>query len=118
MTSVTQTHPTGGAVANAPGYRYLGGAAWHFDDNELVKSKYRTYGQFRGYGDVKTYTGDGVNDPQTQNETTYYRGMSKNNNSTVVDVTDSQGGVHEDVDQLAGMALEATAYLGRGGPVD
>jgi len=33
-------------------YDYPGGAAWHYDDNELVKAKYRTYGQFRGYGDV------------------------------------------------------------------
>jgi len=56
-------------------------------------------------------------DAQAASETTHYRGMS-NNNSTVVNVTDSLGGVHEDVNQLAGSPLEETSYLGNGGPVD
>jgi RHS repeat-associated protein len=118
VTGVSQTDPTGGAQAVNTTYQYVGGAAWHFDDNELVKPANRTYGQFRGYGDVKTLTGNGSPDPQALSETTYYRGMSKNNNTTVINVTDSQGGVHEDVNQLAGNALESTAYLGNGGPVD
>src|SRR5262249_47200679 len=37
---------------------------------------------------------------------------------TVVNVTDSQGGTHEDVNQLAGRPLEATSYLGDGGAAD
>lgn len=118
VTSVTATDPTGGSVPNTTNYAYLGGVAWHYDDNEVVKAKYRSYGQFRGYGKVQTLTGDISNDPQTLSETTFYRGMSKNNNSTVVNVTDSQGGVHEDLDQLAGRELESTSYLGNGGPVD
>ncbi|MER7005822.1 hypothetical protein ABT297_22660 [Dactylosporangium sp. NPDC000555] len=44
--------------------------------------------------------------------------MSKNNNTTAVTLTDSQGGTHDDADQLAGSPLESTAYLGNGGPVD
>ena len=112
VTKVVQTDPTGGAAAVSTSYQYKGGAAWRYDDNELVKAKYRTYGQFRGYGDVITYLGDGVNDPQSKSETTYYRGMSKNNNTTVVNLTDSQGGVHEDLDQLAGKPLESSAFLG------
>ncbi|MEU8424365.1 RHS repeat-associated core domain-containing protein [Micromonospora sp. NPDC048835] len=118
VTRVTATDPTGGAPATSTSYQYVGGAAWHFDDNEVVKAKYRTYGQFRGWGKVQVRNGDGVNDPRTLGETTYYRGMSKNNNSTVVNVTDSAGGNHEDVDQLAGRALETTSYLGDGGPID
>ncbi|WP_254550548.1 RHS repeat domain-containing protein [Catellatospora tritici] len=118
VTKVTATDPTGGAPSLSTSYSYLGGAAWHFDDNELVKAKDRTYGQFRGYGRVQTRNGDGVNDRQTLSETTYYRGMSKNNNTTVVNVTDSQGGVHEDHDELAGKTLETTSYLGDGGAVD
>jgi RHS repeat-associated protein len=118
VTRVTATDPTGGAPATSTNYQYVGGAAWRYDENEVVKKKYRTYGQFRGYGTVKTLNGDGVNDPQTLSETTYYRGMSKNNSSTVVNVTDSAGGAHEDLDQLAGMELETTAHLGNGGPVD
>jgi RHS repeat-associated protein len=112
VTQVNQTDPTGGASAQMTSYEYRGGAAWHYDDNELVKAKYRTYGQFRGYGDVLTHLGDGVTDPKTQSETTYYRGMSKNNNTTAVNVTDSQGGLHEDLDQLAGKPLETTEFLG------
>ena len=65
VTSVSQTDPTGGAPPEMTSYKYKGGAAWHYDDNEVVQPKYRTYGQFRGYGDVQTLTGDGVNDPQT-----------------------------------------------------
>ncbi|MEU4556690.1 RHS repeat-associated core domain-containing protein [Micromonospora violae] len=118
VTRVTASDPTGGAPTTSSNYKYLGGAAWRYDDNEVVKAKYRTYGQFRGYGKVETRNGDGVNDPYTLTTSAYYRGMSKNNNSTVVNVTDSAGGVHEDVDQLAGRELETTTYRGDGGPVE
>ncbi|MEW2161056.1 polymorphic toxin-type HINT domain-containing protein [Streptomyces sp. NPDC007189] len=117
VNKVTQTDPTGGAPTTATSYQYAK-PAWHFDDNEVVKKKYRTYGQWRGYQDVKTLTGDGVNDKQTLDETTYYQGMSDDNNTTQVNLTDSQGGTHEDLNQLAGQPLEATSYLGNGGPVD
>jgi RHS repeat-associated protein len=116
--SVTQTDPTGGAPPVVTSYKYKGGAAWHYDDNEIVKPKYRTYGQFRGYGDVQTLTGDGVNDPRTLAETTYYRGMSDDNNSTAVTLADSAGGSHNDANQLAGLPLETTSHLGDSGPVD
>jgi RHS repeat-associated protein len=119
VASVIQSDTYGGsATADTlyTGYKYLGGAAWHFDDNELVKAKYRTYGQFRGFGDVQTFTGQG-NDEQTETETTYYRGMSDDNNTTAVTLTDSQGGQHDDTNQLAGEPLETTSYNFAGGPV-
>ena len=112
VVKVSQDDPTGGASAQVTSYEYQGGAAWHFDDNELVKAKYRSYGQFRGYGDVLTYLGDGTTDARAKSEVTYYRGMSKNNNAIAVPVTDSLGGTHEDLDQLAGNVLETSAYLG------
>lgn len=118
VTRVTATDPTGGAPATSTSYAYLGGAAWHYDDNELVKAKHRSYGQFRGYATVQTFTGDGVNDRRTKAETSYYRGMSKNNNSTVAKVKDSLGGEHEDVEELAGSVLETSSYQGEGGPLD
>jgi RHS repeat-associated protein len=118
VTRVTQTDPTGGAPATATSYAYLGGVAWHYDDHETVKKKYRTYGQFRGYARVQTFTGDGVNDRRTKAEATFYRGMSKNNSDTVVNVTDSLGGVHEDLDDLAGRVLESSTFHGEGGAVD
>jgi RHS repeat-associated protein len=118
VTQVVNNDTTGGALAEQTDYSYGGGVAWHYDDNEVVKAKYRSYGQFRGYGTVTTYTGDGVNDPQTEQVTSYYRGMSDDNNSTAVTLTDSQGGSHDDANVLAGMPLETTVYNGKGGPVD
>ncbi|MGX7670400.1 RHS repeat-associated core domain-containing protein [Plantactinospora sp. DSM 117369] len=118
VTRVTSTDPTGGAPALTTSYKYLDGAAWRYDENEVVKAKYRTYGQFRGYGKVQTFTGDGVNDRRTMSQATYYRGMSKNNSTTVANLTDSAGGVHEDVDEFAGRVLETTEYLGENGRID
>ncbi|GLY86076.1 RHS repeat-associated core domain-containing protein [Actinoallomurus iriomotensis] len=114
--SVTQSDPYGGAPEMYTEYKYLDGGAWHYDDNELVKAKYRTYGQWRGYGRVQTFTGKD-SDPQTENEATFYRGMSKDNDTTKVTLTDSQGGTHEDIDELAGETLETTNYNYSGGPV-
>jgi RHS repeat-associated protein len=113
---VTQSDPTGGSANVYTGYSYPGGAAWHYDDNEVTQAKYRTYGQFRGYGDVQTFTGEG-NDAATEAETTYYRGMSNDNNTTAVTLTDSQGGKHDDTNQLAGQALETTGYNYANGPI-
>ncbi len=122
VTQVLETDTTGGAVAQQTNYAYSGGAAWHHDDNEVVKAKYRTWGQFRGYGTVTTLTGDGANDPQTKSVSTYYRGMDGDwlsaSSTRSVTLTDSQGGVHRDTDQLAGNALEQTAYTGAGGTID
>ncbi|MFD0327174.1 hypothetical protein ACFQZC_00685 [Streptacidiphilus monticola] len=117
VVQVTQSDPTGGALQTSTSYTYSG-PAWHYDDNEVVKAKYRLYGQWRGYKDVVTLTGDGVNDKQTKSETLYYQGMSKDNNTTAVNVTDSQSGNHEDLNQLAGNPLEATTWQGNGGGVD
>lgn len=114
--SVTQSDPIAHSTTMYTGYTYVGGGAWHFDDNELVKAKYRTYGQWRGFGDVETFTGQ-TPDAQTETQTTYYRGMSDDNNTTAVTLTDSQGGTHDDTDQLAGDTLESTSYNFAGGPV-
>ena len=121
VTQVQVSDPGGGSTSQLTTYMYNGGAAWHYDDNELVKAKYRTYGQFRGYGDVITYTGNGT-DPRTESETTYYRGMDgdylSSTSTRSVTLTDSQHAAHTDTDQLAGKVLESTAYLGSGGPID
>ncbi|MDR6980449.1 RHS repeat-associated protein [Streptomyces sp. 3330] len=122
VTQVLETDSTGGALAKQTNYLYNGGAAWHHDDNEVVKAKYRTWGQFRGYASVETRSGNGSNDSQTKSVTSYYRGMDddwlSSSSRRTVNVTDSQGGVHTDSNQLAGNALETTAYTGVGGSVD
>jgi len=63
VTSVSQTDPSGGSPGTYTSYQYAG-PAWHYDDNEVVEAKYRTYGQWRGFQDVKTFTGTGA-DAQT-----------------------------------------------------
>lgn len=118
VTKVVETDRPQAAPARVTNYVYSGGTAWRYDDNETVKAKYRTYSQFRGYGNVQTIVGDGVNDKQTQTRVTYFRGMSQNNGGPTVTLTDSVGGGHEDLDVLAGRTLESTSYLGNGGPVD
>ena len=42
--------------------------------------------------------------------------MSDDNNSTAVTLTDSQGGTHDDTDQLAGETLETTSTTARRRP--
>jgi len=116
VSSVDVTDPTGGSPGIYTSYQYAN-PAWHYDDNEVVQPKYRTYGQWRGYEDVKTFTGTGT-DAQTESETTYYQGMSDDNNSTAVNLTDSQGNQHADTNQLAGDMLEHTQYDYAGGPVE
>ncbi|MEV6631637.1 RHS repeat-associated core domain-containing protein [Actinoplanes sp. NPDC051470] len=115
---VTQDDPTGRAPATVTDYAYLDGAAWHYDDNELIKAKHRTYGQFRGYAKVRTLTGDGAVDRRTMGETTYYRGMSRDNGGAAATVTDSAGGAHDDRNELAGSVLEDTTYRGENGAVE
>ncbi|MGH3160068.1 MAG: hypothetical protein ACRDNF_26320, partial [Streptosporangiaceae bacterium] len=120
VASVSVSDPSGGSPGLYTSYAYSG-AAWHYDDNEVVKAKYRSYGQWRGYHGVTTYTGTGT-DAQTESEATYYQGMDGDvlpgGGTRSVTLTDSQGGQHTDYDQLAGDVLESTTYDFRGGPVD
>ncbi|GAA2120385.1 RHS repeat-associated core domain-containing protein [Kitasatospora saccharophila] len=122
VTNVLETDRTGGALAKNTSYEYGGGAAWHYDDNEVVQPKYRTWGQFRGYADVTTRTGNGTDDRRTKSKTSYYRGMDGDwlsaTSTRTVTLTDSQAATHTDSNQLAGMALENTVYKGDGGPID
>jgi RHS repeat-associated protein len=106
--SVSQSDPTGGSGGLFTSYQYAS-PAWHYDDNLMVEPQYRTYGQWRGYQDVQTSTGTGTDAP-TETETTYYQGMSDDNGSGAVTLTDTQGGTHDDSNQLYGDALETTDY--------
>ncbi|MCY1141557.1 polymorphic toxin-type HINT domain-containing protein [Actinoplanes sp. Pm04-4] len=57
-------------------YDYLDGAAWHYtDDDGLVKKKYKTWSDYRGYGRVGVTVGDADQQP-TYTETRYFRGMN------------------------------------------
>ncbi len=120
VTQVLAADQTGGSLAEETDYTY-GTPAWHYDDNQVVQAKYRTWGQFRGYSTVTTYTGDNANNSQTETQTKYYQGMNGDtlpSGTRSVTLTDSQNGSHTDDNQLAGDALETTTYLGKGGPVE
>ncbi|GAA3346865.1 hypothetical protein GCM10020358_59510 [Amorphoplanes nipponensis] len=114
---------TGGFTHEQSNYDYLDAPAWHYDDSELVKVKYRTWGQFRGYGKVRVRTGleSGV---QSATEYLYLRGMDgdkqpdKDGKLTLTRdewVTDSQNTKIEDHEAYAGMLYEQTTLLGAGG---
>ncbi|MEV6546328.1 RHS repeat-associated core domain-containing protein [Streptomyces sp. NPDC051665] len=118
---VLETDTTGGSATKETDYSYSG-AAWHYDDDENTKAKYRTYGQWRGYQKVTTTTGNGSGDAQTKQVDSYYQGMDgdwlSSTSNRSVSLTDSQGGSHTDSAQLAGNIMESTSYLGNGGGVD
>ncbi|MFI6055578.1 RHS repeat domain-containing protein, partial [Streptomyces violascens] len=116
---VTEVDKTGiGAATKSTSYEYLGGAAWHHDDEELADPKNRSWGQFRGYGEVVTHTGAA---PQTltQSSTLYLRGMNgdakADGSKRSVTVTDSGGGKIDDDDQFAGFVRESRTYDTNGG---
>jgi RHS repeat-associated protein len=116
-------------------YVYKGGAAWHYDDNELIKKKaLRTWGQFRGYGEVETRTGDptafhyvngqAVHDQKTSTTTYYFRGM---NGDTLPDgktrpakhLTSTDGAVTApDDNRFAGQTFEVVTQNGVGGDIE
>ncbi|MEY9840193.1 RHS repeat-associated protein [Streptacidiphilus sp. EB103A] len=118
---VLETDTTGGSLTKETDYAYTG-AAWHYDDDENTKAKYRTYGQWRGYQQVTTTTGNGASDARTKNVTSYYQGMDgdwlSSSSTRSVSLTDSQGGSHTDSNQLADKVLETTTYQGVGGGID
>ncbi|WP_053170603.1 polymorphic toxin-type HINT domain-containing protein [Streptomyces sp. SBT349] len=75
--AVTATDRTGGSPEQVTRYRYLGDAAWHFDDdNGLVPESEKTWSQWRGYGQVRAMTGGEGTDAMISQEDTYFlRGM-------------------------------------------
>ncbi|WP_307833919.1 RHS repeat-associated core domain-containing protein [Actinoplanes regularis] len=81
VTTVYENDNTGGVPPMGSdrvvySYRYLDGAAWHYtDDDGLVKKKYKTWSDYRGYGTVGVTVGDAKDHP-TYTEMRYFRGMN------------------------------------------
>ncbi|MEO3746487.1 RHS repeat-associated core domain-containing protein [Plantactinospora sp. B5E13] len=98
-------------------FEYLGGGAWHYDDNELTPAKYRTWSQWRGFARVRTTKG-ASGEVRSQSEQLFLRGMDGDRTSggtRSVTVTDSEGRATTDHPALAGFAREAITYHGVGG---
>ncbi|WP_339132479.1 RHS repeat-associated core domain-containing protein [Streptomyces sp. f51] len=115
-------------------YAYKGNPGWHYDDNELVKAKNRTWGQFRGYPEVDVTTGDPnvfhytdgakVHDQKTLTKSYYFLGMNGDTlpggkTRSVPDLTSQDGATSvTDDDALAGQTFETDTYTSATGGLD
>ncbi|MFF3447788.1 RHS repeat-associated core domain-containing protein [Streptomyces sp. NPDC002667] len=115
-------------------YAYKGNPGWHYDDNELVKAKNRTWGQFRGYPEVDVTTGDPnvfhltdgaqTHDQKTLTKTHYFLGMNGDTlpggkTRSVPSLTSQDGTVSvADDNALAGQVFETDAYTNATGSLD
>lgn len=85
VTKVIGTDRTGGAPDQVTTYEYLGGSAWHFDDDDgLTKEKEKTWSQWRGYGHVRVKSGGegGADALKTQQDSYFLRGMDGDRKTT------------------------------------
>jgi RHS repeat-associated protein len=119
VTSVVETDTTGGSVAVEIHYEYStsgGGTSvlWAWDDSEFTEDEYRTYGQWRGYAQVTTRTGDPA-EGQTTTRSRFYRGLDGQplpTGTRNVDLTDDEGNTVPDHEALAGRIWESLTYNG------
>ncbi|MEV4141658.1 RHS repeat-associated core domain-containing protein [Dactylosporangium sp. NPDC049742] len=122
VTAVAVTDKTGGLqpkVGSVTSYQYIGDPAWHYDDNELVPSAHKSWGQWRGYGKVRTLLGQ-ADTPQIQTDTVYFRGMHGDKTPTgtrsvqIPADPDFGGAAINDEDWRNGMTREVIQYNGVG----
>ncbi|HWH01526.1 MAG TPA: SpvB/TcaC N-terminal domain-containing protein, partial [Pilimelia sp.] len=95
-------------------YAYGSTPAWHYDDNDLVPAKYRTWGEFRGYDSVDVLTGD----PGSQSKVRYryFRGMHGDHLPGGGTRQVTVDGIN-DHDRYAGFLREQITYNGTAGGV-
>jgi RHS repeat-associated protein len=113
----------GDGVPGKTTYEYVGGGAWHYDDNPLVKQEHRTWSQWRGYAVVRVRSGNSASEPDvrlTEQETRFFRGMhgdrkSEEGGTKAPKVKDSTETEHDDLDGLQGFVLEQRTLNGVGG---
>jgi RHS repeat-associated protein len=127
VTSVTATDRTGGAPDAVTAYEYLGGGAWHYDDDDgLTKEKHKTWSQWRGYGQVRVKTGGqgGAAYMKTQQDSYFLRGMhgdrlnaSGGTKSVSVSLGTGEGDPITDHESAAGFLYKTVKYSGPGGKV-
>ncbi|TDQ53342.1 RHS repeat-associated core domain-containing protein [Actinorugispora endophytica] len=101
-------------------YEYLGGGAWRYEEADgFTKDKYRTWSDWRGYERVKVISG-APGEQQSETEHLFFRGMhgdKQPSGTRSVTVTDSEGGIHTDHDELNGATREEIIRNGPGGAV-
>jgi RHS repeat-associated protein len=108
VAEVTAQDTTGDGPPVVTTYSYSG-AAWHYDDDALTRSKDRTWDQWRGFRTVTTEAGPAAT-PDTKTVDTYFQGMNGDYQSgggtSSASLTSSQGDTVTDSDQFAGMDFE------------
>ncbi|WP_327356332.1 RHS repeat-associated core domain-containing protein [Streptomyces sp. NBC_01304] len=125
-TSVTTTDRTGGGPDQVTAYEYKGDAAWHFDDDDgLTKEKFKTWSQWRGYGQVRAKTGGqgGAAALKTQQDTYFLRGMHGDRADATGDSTktvsvslgEGEGDPITDHESAVGFSYKTVSYSGPDG---
>ncbi|WP_111490637.1 HNH/ENDO VII family nuclease [Peterkaempfera bronchialis] len=121
---VTATDRTGKAPDSETRYSYLGGAAWHFDDDDgLTKEKLKSWSQWRGYEHVRVQTGSALA-MSTQADHYYLRGMdgdrtdpANKTKTRSVTVPDGEGATLTDDQAWAGYEYRTETYSRPGGTI-
>ncbi|MFJ2175322.1 RHS repeat-associated core domain-containing protein [Streptomyces sp. NPDC087851] len=98
VTRVLENDLVGGSPTEQTDYTYVGGAAWAKSEDEFTKAEHRTYSDYRGYAEVRTQNGNGVDGPKLDSRTRYFRGIEG------AKVADFEG--KEVTDQPAFQAME------------
>jgi RHS repeat-associated protein len=114
VTSVTESDPVAGSLPVTTYYTYLSAPAWHYDDSEFTPPSKRTYGQWRGYSQVRTTVGQ-AGTTQTQSDTLFFRGMNGDrlpSGTRSVSIVDSLGTSVPDEPWRAGSVREQITYNG------
>jgi RHS repeat-associated protein len=121
---VSQVDNVGGTLRQLTAYTYVGGAAWHYDDNPLIPPDKRTWSEYRGYEKVLVTSGDPAAEPdrpQAQVRYQHFRGMNGDRlaggGTKSVSITDSAGASIADDEPYAGFLREEITYDGAGGAV-
>jgi RHS repeat-associated protein len=114
VTSVALGDLVGGTQDQVTYYQYQGSPAWHYDNNPLALPTRRTWGQWRGYQQVRVIHGASTQ-TQSQTDISYFRGMDGDKTASgtrSVSIVDSIGASWVDSDEFAGATREEITYLG------
>ncbi|MEW1723353.1 RHS repeat-associated core domain-containing protein [Streptomyces sp. NPDC093109] len=109
VTQVLENDLVGGSPTQQTDYTYVGGAAWAKSEDEFTKAEYRTYSDYRGYGEVRTQTGNGTDGPRQDSRTRYFRGIDG------AKVADFEG--NEVADHASFQAMERSEIVYNGAEV-
>ncbi|MFJ4413307.1 polymorphic toxin-type HINT domain-containing protein [Streptomyces sp. NPDC088925] len=123
-TQVTASDRTGGAADMITRYEYMGPAAWHYNDSDgLTRKKYRTWDQWRGYGQTRVLTG-GSDGMKSQQDTYFLRGMDGDRKDTTggtksvsVSLGSGEGDPITDLAPYAGYTYKTVTYDQPGGKI-